>query len=99
MPERGDDTRPIRQHSAGAVPLQLAHTTREARTRPIVDDTPASLSLTQSTLSEPSVGLGRGQWRRGVLDLRGSRGARLAHGIGAVHGEWWSIEGGIEREV
>lgn len=43
--------------------------------------------LTEATLAHPSAGLGRGQWRGRVLDLRGGRHARLAHRIGAMHGE------------
>lgn len=55
-------------------------------------------ALTDSALSKPAVGLGGGQWRRGVLDLRGGRGARLAHRIGAMHGVWLRFVsgGGVE---
>jgi hypothetical protein len=51
-------------------------------------------ALTDSAFSEPAVGLGGGQWRRGVLDLRGGRNARLAHRIGAMHGVWLGFVSG-----
>lgn len=66
---------------------------RQSRIVPSTDSTRANATrrspgatLTQAALSEPSVGLGCGQWGRGVLDLRGGRDARLAHRIGAMHG-------------
>jgi len=36
-------------------------------------------------LAEEPATLGGGGGRRWVLDLRSGRGARLAHGVGAVH--------------
>jgi hypothetical protein len=36
-------------------------------------------------LAEESASLGGGRGRRWVLDLRRGGGARLAHGVGAVH--------------
>jgi hypothetical protein len=44
------------------------------------------MPLTNATLSKPPVRLGGGHGWWGVLDLRGGRGARLAHRIGAMHG-------------
>lgn len=43
------------------------------------------LLLTDTALAEESTSLGGGSRRRRVLDLRGSRSARLAHGICAMH--------------
>ena len=43
-------------------------------------------TLTEAGLAEKAARLGRGGWRRGVLDLRRSRRARLAHRVCAMHG-------------
>lgn len=40
---------------------------------------------TKVSLAKEPAGLGGGGRRRRVLDLRRRRGARLAHGVGAVH--------------
>lgn len=42
-------------------------------------------SHTNVGLAKEPASLGGGRGRRGVLDLRRSRGARLAHRVGAVH--------------
>ena len=45
-------------------------------------------------LAKEPAALGGGRGRRWVLDLRSGGGARLAHGVGAVHdggvGVWWN---------
>lgn len=53
-------------------------------------------------LAKESATLGGGRGRRWVLDLRSGGGARLAHGVGAVHdggvgGCWWVWWNGCVR--
>jgi len=45
----------------------------------------AAESMAEASLAEETTGLGGGGRRRGVLELRRSGSARLAHGVRAMH--------------
>lgn len=75
------------QAASGFVPVGSGPVARgRMREVEIRDQNRNRISLTDATLSEPSVGFGGGHWGWGVLDLGGGRSARLAHGISAMHG-------------
>lgn len=75
------------QAASGFVPVGSGPVARgRMREVEIRDQDRNRISLTDATLSEPSVGFGGGHWGWGVLDLGGGRSARLAHGISAMHG-------------